>query len=107
VQIWTCRSAYDPGAEQVQARAELAELSQDPDFRASIRRMARDEAAERGHDKTPVLRRDLAAVVRDQAGPALAARIEPASPQAGPVVAALTAHYAHILGRPDDAGLPR
>ena len=38
----------DPEAEQVQAWAELAELSQDPDFRASMRRMARDEAAERG-----------------------------------------------------------
>jgi hypothetical protein len=38
----------DPGAEQVQAWAELAELSQDPDFRTSMRRMARDEAAERG-----------------------------------------------------------
>ena len=36
----------DPVAEQVQAWAELAELSQDPDFRASMRRMARDEAAE-------------------------------------------------------------
>ena len=97
----------DPEAEQVQAWAELAELSQDPDFRASMRRMARDEAAERGQGSAPVLRRGLVAVVRDQVGPALAARIEPASPQAAPVVAALTAHYAHILGRPDDAGLQR
>jgi len=39
----------DPVAEQVQAWAELAELSQDPGFRASMRRMARDEAAELGH----------------------------------------------------------
>ena len=96
----------DPEAEQVQAWAELAELSQDPDFRASMRRMARDEAAEHGQG-APVLRRGLVAVVRDQAGPALAARIEPASLQAAPVVAALTAHYARILGRPDDAGLQR
>jgi DNA-binding transcriptional MerR regulator len=97
----------DPEAEQVQAWAELAELSQDPDFRASMRRMARDEAAELGQGSAPVLRRGLVAVVRDQAGPALAARIEPASLQAAPVVAALTAHYARILGRPDDAGLQR
>jgi DNA-binding transcriptional MerR regulator len=96
-----------PEAEQVQAWAELAELSQDPDFRACMRRMASDEAAERGQDSTPILRRDLVAVVRDQAGPALAARIEPTSPQAAPIVAALTAHYAHIIGRPDDAGLQR
>jgi DNA-binding transcriptional MerR regulator len=97
----------DPEAEQVQAWAELAELSQDPDFRASMRRMARDDAAELGQGSAPVLRRGLVAVVRDQAGPALAARIEPASLQAAPVVAALTAHYARILGRPDDAGLQR
>jgi DNA-binding transcriptional MerR regulator len=93
----------DPETEQVQAWAELAELSQDPDFRASMRRMARDEEAERA----PVLRRGLVAVVCDQASAALAARIEPDSPQASPVVAALTAHYAKILGRPDDAGLRR
>ena len=97
----------DPEAEQVQAWAELAELSQDPDFRASMRRMARDEAAELGQGSAPVLRRGVVAVVRDQAGPALAARIEPASLQAAPVVAALTAHYARSLGRPDDAGLQR
>jgi DNA-binding transcriptional MerR regulator len=96
-----------PEAEQVQAWAELAGLSQDPDFRARMRRMATDEAAERGQGNDSVLRRGLVAVVRDQAGPALAARIEPASPQAAPVVAALTAHYAHILGRPDDAELQR
>ena len=95
----------DPEAEQVQAWAELAELSQDPDFRASMRRMATDEEAERG--SAPVVRRGLVAVVRDQASAALAARIEPDSPQASPVVAALTAHYARILGRPDDAGLRR
>jgi len=50
---------------------------------------------------------ELAELSQDQVGPALAARIEPASPQASPIVAALTAHYAHILGRPDDVGLRR
>ena len=95
----------DPEAEQVQAWVELAELSQDPDFRASLRRMAKDEGAERGQD--PVLRRGLVAVVRDQVSPALARRIEPASPQAAPIVAALTAHYAHLLARPEDARLRR
>ena len=96
-----------PEAEQVQAWAELAELSQDPDFRASMRRMARDEAAERAQGNTPVLHRGLIAVVRDQASPAVAACIEPASPEAAPAVAALTAHYAHVLGRPDEAALRR
>ena len=95
----------DPEPEQVQAWAELAELSQDPDFRARLRRMAADEAAERSQGNASVPRRGLVAVVRDQASPALAARIEPGSPQASPIVAALTAHYAQILGRPDDAAL--
>jgi DNA-binding transcriptional MerR regulator len=97
----------DPETEQIQAWADLAELSQDPDFRASMRRMASDEAAERGQGNAPDLRRDLVAVVRDQASPALEAGLEPGSPQASPVVAALTAHYAQILGRPDDAALQR
>jgi DNA-binding transcriptional MerR regulator len=97
----------DPEAEQVQAWAELAELSKDRDFRVSMRRMARDEAAERGQGNGPVLRRGLVAVVRDKVGPALADSIEPTSPQAAPFVAALTLYYAHILGRPDDAGLRR
>jgi DNA-binding transcriptional MerR regulator len=95
----------NPEAEQVQAWAELAELSQDSDFRASMRRMARDEEAERG--SAPVVRPGVVSVVRDQANAAIAARIEPDSPPASLVVAALTAHYAQILGRPDDAGLRR
>jgi DNA-binding transcriptional MerR regulator len=94
-----------PEAEQVQAWTELAELSQDPDFRASMQRLARDEAAEQAQGSTPILHRGLIAVVRDQVSPALAARTEPASPEASPVVAALAAHYAHVLGRPDDASL--
>jgi DNA-binding transcriptional MerR regulator len=96
-----------PDAEQIQAWAELAGLSQDPDFRASMRQIAADEAAEQSHRSAPALRRGLVAVVRDQAGPALAACIDPASPQASPIVAALTAHYARVLGHPRDAGLQR
>jgi len=97
----------DPGAEHVQAWTELAELSQDPDFRASMRQMASDEAAERGPGSTPVTRRGLVAVARDLVGPALAARIEPGSRQADPVVSALTAHYARVTSHPDEAGLHR
>jgi len=97
----------DPEPEQVQAWVELAQLLQEPDFRASLRRMANDDAAERGPGSPPVPRREIVAVARDQAAPALAARIEPGSPQAAPIVAALTAHYAQILGRPDDAALRR
>jgi DNA-binding transcriptional MerR regulator len=96
----------DPAVEQVEAWVELAELSQDPDFRSSMRRMAEQFAAERAPGD-PGVRRDAAAVVRDQVGPALAAGIDPASSQADPVVAAVTARYAQIVGRPDDIDLRR
>jgi hypothetical protein len=93
----------DPEAEQVRAWVEWAELALNPDFRAGMRRMAEDQATE----QTSVLgpRRDLAAVVQDQAVPALAAGIAPASRRADPIVAALTGHYARLLDRPDDAEL--
>jgi hypothetical protein len=80
---------------------ELAELSQHPDFRASVRRMAEHHVADRAEGSvTPGLRRDLAAAVRDQVGPALVAGIDPATSQADPIVAAVTAHYAHVSGPP-------
>ncbi|MEU0966379.1 MerR family transcriptional regulator [Streptomyces sp. NPDC005917] len=97
----------NPEAEQVQAWVELAEMSLDPDFRAVVRRMAEDQAAQQIRSDTMGPRRDIAAAVRDQAGPALTAGIDPASPQADPIVAAFTAHYAHLLGRPDDVELRR
>jgi hypothetical protein len=97
----------NPEAEQVEAWVELAELSQDPDFRASVRRMAQHHAAERAPGDTTRLRRDPAAAVRDQVGPALVAGIDPASPQADPVVETVTTQYAHVFGRPDDVDLRR
>ncbi|MFB7609899.1 MerR family transcriptional regulator [Streptomyces gardneri] len=97
----------NPEAEQVQAWVELAEMSLDPDFRAVVRRMAEDQAAEQARSDTMGPRRDIAAAVRDQAGPALTAGIDPASPQADAIVAEFTAHYAHLLGCPDGVELRR
>ncbi|MET8583484.1 MerR family transcriptional regulator [Streptomyces collinus] len=97
----------DPEAEQVQAWVELAEMSMDPDFRATVRRMAEDQAVEQARSDVMGPRRDIAAAVRDQAGPALTAGIDPASPRADPIVAAFTAYYADLLGRPDDVELRR
>ncbi|MER7913209.1 MerR family transcriptional regulator [Streptomyces sp. NPDC096068] len=97
----------NPEREQVQAWVELAEMSLDPSFRAVMRRMVEDQAAEQARSGMTGPRRDITAAVRDQAGPALAAGIDPASPQADPIVAAFTAHCAHLLGRPDDAELRR
>lgn len=93
----------DPDAEQVQAWVELAELSQDPDFRAYVRDLAEGHAAERAQGDPPTLHRDLAATVRDQIAPALAAGLEPASPQADPIVSVLMTRCAHLLGCRDAA----
>ncbi|MGW3102308.1 MerR family transcriptional regulator [Streptomyces sp. NPDC001100] len=97
----------NPDAEQVQAWVELAELSLDPEFRASVRQLAEEQAAEQVLREATGPRRDIAATVCDQVGPALAAGVEPASPQADPVVAAFTANYAHLVDRPDDVELRR
>ncbi|MFF2700969.1 MerR family transcriptional regulator [Streptomyces cyaneofuscatus] len=97
----------NPKTEQVQAWVELAEMSLDPGFRAVVRRMAEDQAADHARSGVTVPRRDITAALRDQAGPAVTAGIDPASPQADPIVAQFTAHYAHLLGRPDDVELRR
>lgn len=49
----------------------------------------------------------MVAVARDLVRPAVACGISPDSPQADPVVTALTAHCALDHGRPDDAELHR
>ena len=64
--------------EQVEAWIELAELAQDKEFRAILRRLA--DQHEGG------LRRDLAAQVRDAVTPALDAGVAPDSPEARAVV---------------------
>ncbi|MFI5642144.1 MerR family transcriptional regulator [Streptomyces goshikiensis] len=97
----------NPEAEQVQAWVELAEMALDPGFRAVVRGMTEDLAAEQTRSGLTGPRRDITATVRDQAGPALTAGIDPASPTADPIVATFTAHYAHLLGRPDDDELRR
>ncbi|MFJ6612608.1 MerR family transcriptional regulator [Streptomyces sp. NPDC091289] len=97
----------NPEAEQVQAWVELAEMSLDPDFRAMVRRMVEDTAVDQARSDMRGPRRDIAAAVRDEAGPAVTTGIDPASPQADPIVAAFTAHYARLLGRPDDVELRR
>lgn len=96
-----------PDADQVEAWVELAGLSQDLDFRANVRRMVEHHTADRVPGATTVPRRDPAAIVRDQVGPALAAGTDPSSPAADQVVSAVTARYASVSGRPDDIELRR
>ncbi|MFE7588856.1 MerR family transcriptional regulator [Kitasatospora sp. NPDC057512] len=97
----------EPRAEQVEAWVELGELVQDPDFRAAVRRMAEQQAAERAEGDRGGLHHALTETVRSLVGAALAAGTDPASPAADPVLDALTAAYAETFGRPDDAGLRR
>ncbi|MGN9768936.1 MerR family transcriptional regulator [Micromonospora sp. SD12] len=95
----------DADVEQVEAWVELAELSRDPDFRASMRRMAEQHAADRAHSRTTGVRRDPVAMVRDQTEPVRRAGVDPASPKADAVVEAVLARYAEFCGRPEDAAL--
>ena len=97
----------NPETEQVEAWVELAELSQDRDFRTGLRRTAEHFAAERAHGRTTVVRPDFSAVVRDLVAPALAAGTDPVSPQADAVVAAVVARYGQVFDRTDDDDLRR
>ncbi|MEU4774467.1 MerR family transcriptional regulator [Micromonospora sp. NPDC023644] len=96
----------DADAEQVAAWVELAELSRDQDFRASMRRVAEQHAADHAN-RVEGVRRDPVAMVRDQTEPVRRAGIDPASPQADPVVATVMSGYADLCGRPDDVDLRR
>ncbi|MEU5784192.1 MerR family transcriptional regulator [Micromonospora lupini] len=95
----------DPTTEQVQAWLELAELCRDTTFRASMRRLARQHAAD--HDVPGLPRPDAVAIVRDGVAAALAAGLDPTGPEAEPVVAAVTSRYARLHHLPDDADLRR
>ncbi|MEU7849921.1 MerR family transcriptional regulator [Micromonospora parva] len=93
----------DPTSEQIEAWLELAELCRDPGFRERMRLLARQHAAD--HDVPGLPRPDAVAVVRDAVAPALTAGLDPTSPDADPVVTAVTGRYARLHRHPDDADL--
>ncbi|MGC5331306.1 MerR family transcriptional regulator [Micromonospora sp. DT62] len=96
----------DADVAQVEAWVELAELSRDPEFRAGMRRLAEQHAADRAHhSRTGGVRRDPVAMVRDQTEPVRRAGVDPASAEADPVVDAVMARYADLCGRPEDVTL--
>ncbi|MGH3329414.1 MAG: MerR family transcriptional regulator [Streptomycetales bacterium] len=80
----------DPLPEQVEAWVELAGLARDPDFRARARAMSERHSAEREAGNPMDMPAEDAArqaqLVVDKATAALVAGIDPASPQARPVV---------------------
>lgn len=93
----------DPTDEQLDAWVELAELSLDPDFRATLRDGAEGHAA----TASGVPRPDLVAIARDHALAALDSGIRARSPEADRVLAAISADCARSLGRADDDELRR
>ncbi|MGW2622350.1 MerR family transcriptional regulator [Micromonospora taraxaci] len=95
----------DPSTEQVEAWLELAELCREPEFRTRMRRLVRQHAAD--NDVPGLPRPDAVAVVRDAVAPALAAGLDPTSPDADPVVATVTSRYASLHGHSDEADLRR
>ncbi|MFJ3768981.1 MerR family transcriptional regulator [Streptomyces sp. NPDC090082] len=90
----------DPEPEQIEAWAELAELSQDDDFRSMLHEVARNLATDRAPDDAMGLPRLLAESVRAQVTPALEAGVQPDSAEAEPIVSGLVFHYARVLGLP-------
>ncbi|RLP94222.1 MerR family transcriptional regulator [Micromonospora sp. BL4] len=95
----------EPSTAQIQAWVELAELARDPDFRAGMRRLVRQYAADQDVPGLP--RPDAVAVVRDAVAPALAAGVDPTSPAADAIVATVTGRYAQLSGQSDGADLRR
>jgi DNA-binding transcriptional MerR regulator len=94
----------DPTPAQVDAWIELAQLVQDPGFRARVRAMSEQHAANRadvGGDRPES--RDwgaVAALVADKAGAALAAGVAPGTPEAEAVVAELAPAFRADLADP-------
>ncbi|HWO59240.1 MAG TPA: MerR family transcriptional regulator [Umezawaea sp.] len=99
----------DPSTEQVEAWVELANLVQDEDFRASIRRMSEKHAELRasGDSMSAPSAEQMAAFTFqvEQARAALDAGVAPDSARAGEVVQAVNARWAEAFGIPNDERL--
>jgi DNA-binding transcriptional MerR regulator len=91
----------DPEPHQVEAWVELAELVEDPDFRASVRRMAEHQAAERVAGDRTGLHHDLGDYVRERVTAALTAGIDPAGSAAAPILGDLVERYAEMFQTTD------
>ncbi|MFJ3308185.1 MerR family transcriptional regulator [Streptomyces sp. NPDC086549] len=91
----------DPTPEQVDAWVELAELIQDPEFRAEMRRAAEFNAADRGHDSRRGASMWFFKRLVELVGRARERGIAPESPEAGRVLRDLlgTADRADVLAR--------
>lgn len=91
----------EPSQEQVEAWVELAELIQDPDFRARAREMSVKgmEANDQPPGEDPQRASQLTI---EKAGQALADGVDPASAAAGPIIDELAAAFAATGEDPTD-----
>ncbi|WP_328994881.1 MerR family transcriptional regulator [Kribbella sp. NBC_01245] len=107
----------NPEPEQVEAWVELAELMSEADFRAGIRQLVQDHAADldravaiastsEGTDGRggAGVRRGFIATVREVVRPALQGGVEPSSAAAKVVVSKLVAEFVGFAGCPGSAG---
>jgi DNA-binding transcriptional MerR regulator len=98
----------EPTEAQLDAWLELAELMRDASFRARLRAMSSWMRSAPGPMPTdPGRARELAALVAERAGAALAAGLRPGDPAAAPVVGELVDAYAAAAGRTDTPGYRR
>jgi DNA-binding transcriptional MerR regulator len=95
----------DPSPEQVDAWVELAELVQDPDFKARVRQMV--EYAASHPEGTRPGDAELADFTAERVGSALDAGIAPESPEATPVVDEIARRYAAAFAATDGADFRR
>ncbi|MFF3329828.1 MerR family transcriptional regulator [Streptomyces sp. NPDC002888] len=79
----------DPTPEQVDAWVELAELIQDPEFRATMRRAVEFNAADRGPDVPPGTSLWFMSRLVQLAGEALRDGVAPEAPEAGDILGGL------------------
>lgn len=91
----------DPTPEQIQAWVELADLVQDQDFRASVRRMAEHQAAERADGDHTGLHHELTEYIRNAVTRAIDNGIQPGSARAASVLDDLVARYATVFVKTD------
>jgi len=93
----------DATAEQTDTWVELAELVQDPEFRAGIRRIAAYQARERAEGAQTGTEADhrLVVLVQDRVGAARTAGIEPGASGARPVLEEIAAAFAELFAKPD------
>lgn len=95
----------DPSPEQVEAWIDLADLVQNNDFRAAVRRMVDYQARERADGETTGLHHALTEAVTTEVGAALENGIAPESEEAATILDSLSARYAETFAKPDDAVL--